>query len=193
MAASLPYARKNMDYDVSHALREFTQRYIELWQQQRGHAPASQELYGVASPCIVENRDDEVLWLPQPFLPAATLVKVENALELQLRPDIHTFYTQQYAGDMGAQFESQQMTLLQVWSEDDFIRLQENLIGHLVTQKRLKLSPTLFLATTESEMTVVSLCNVSGSVVLEQFGSDKRTVLSHSLTHFLSMLRPMLN
>ncbi|MHA7845591.1 SecY-interacting protein [Serratia sp. D1N4] len=182
-----------MDQDVSHALREFTRRYVDLWQQQRGHAPASQELYGVASPCIVENRDDQVLWLPQSFIPEATLVKVENALELQLQPDIHIFYTQQYAGDMSAQFEAHRMTLLQVWSEDDFIRLQENLIGHLVTQKRLKLSPTLFLATTESEMTMVSLCNVSGNVVLEQFGSDKRTFLSNSLADFLRMLRPVLD
>ncbi|AHG19230.1 secretion protein [Chania multitudinisentens RB-25] len=178
--------------DVPHALREFTQRYIGLWQQQHGHAPASQELYGIASPCIVENHEDEVLWLPQPFMPAATLVKVENALDLRLQPDIHLFYTQQYAGDMHAQFAEQQLTLLQVWSEDDFIRLQENLIGHLVTQKRLKLSPTLFLATTESEMTMVSLCNVSGNVMLEHFGSDKRVFLSGSLAHFLNTLCPVL-
>ncbi|OKP26248.1 SecY-interacting protein [Serratia fonticola] len=179
-----------MDHDVSHALREFTQRYVDAWQQQYGHAPASQELYGVASPCIVENRDDTVLWLPQPFTPAASLEKVEQALELRLQPDIHTFYTQHYAGDMSAQFGEHPLTLLQVWSEDDFIRLQENLIGHLVTQKRLKLSPTLFLATTESEMTVVSLCNVSGNVLLEQFGSKKRTLLAACLGDFLNALRP---
>ena len=104
MAVSLTYAGKNMDHDVSHALREFTQRYVELWQQERGHAPASQALYGVPSPCIVENREDEVLWLPQPFEPAATLEKVEAALELRLQSDAHRFYTQQYAGDMSAQF-----------------------------------------------------------------------------------------
>jgi SecY interacting protein Syd len=100
-----------MDHDVSHALREFTQRYVDEWQQQYGHAPASQELYGVASPCIVENRDDTVLWLPQTFTPAASLEKVEQALELRLQPDIHTFYTQQYAGDMSAQFGEHSLTL----------------------------------------------------------------------------------
>ncbi|SQJ10180.1 SecY interacting protein Syd [Serratia rubidaea] len=180
-----------MDHDVTHALREFTQRYMALWQQQRGHAPASRELYGVPSLCVVENRDDEVLWMPQPFTPAATLEKVETALELRLQPDIHTFYTQQYAGDMSAQFGEHRLSLLQVWSADDFIRLQENLIGHLVTQKRLKLSPTLFLATTESEMEMVSLCNISGNVVLEQFGSDRRTLLAATLGNFLDALRPL--
>lgn len=181
-----------MDHDVTHALREFTQRYVELWQKERGHAPASRELHGVPSPCIEENSDNEVLWLPRPFTPAATLEKVENALELRLQPDAHSFYTQQYAGDMGAIFGEHRLSLLQVWSEDDFMRLQENLIGHLVTQKRLRLSPTLFLATTEAEMTLISLCNVSGNVVLEQLGSDKHRLLAATLGNFLDALRPTL-
>ncbi|BFI71589.1 MULTISPECIES: SecY-interacting protein [Yersinia pseudotuberculosis complex] len=181
-----------MDLNISTALRSFTQRYIDLWQQQTGHLPASKELYGVPSPCIVETGEDQVFWQPQAFLPKATLTNIERALEIQLHPDIHDFYTQQYAGDMMADLGNHRFTLLQVWSEDDFIRLQENLIGHLVTQKRLKLSPTLFLATTSSEMTMASLCNVSGNVVLEQFGSDKRTLLASTLSHFLDALRPVL-
>ncbi|NIG87803.1 SecY-interacting protein [Serratia symbiotica] len=181
-----------MDHDVSHALRGFTQRYVELWRQERDHAPASQALFGVPSPCIVGHQDDKVLWLPQPFTPAATLEKVETALGLRLQSDAQCFYTQQYAGDIHAQFGVHRLRLLQVWSEDDFIRLQENLIGHLVAQKRLKLSPTLFLATTESEMTLVSLCNGSGNVVLEQVSSDKRLLLAATLENFLDALRPTL-
>lgn len=79
--------------------------------------------------------EDQVFWQPQAFLPEATLTNIERALEIQLHPDIHDFYTQQYAGDMMADLGNHRFTLLQVWSEDDFIRLQENLIGHLVTQK----------------------------------------------------------
>lgn len=184
--------RENMDQNVSTALQSFTQRYVELWQQQTAHAPASHELYGVASPCITETHEDQIYWLPQPFLPAATLENVARALEIQLHDDIHTFYTQQYAGDMTAELGDHRFTLLQVWSEDDFTRLQENLIGHLVTQKRLKLSPTLFLATTESEMTMASLCNVTGNVVLEHFGSNQRTLLASNLSHFLDALRPVM-
>ncbi|MDA5492730.1 SecY-interacting protein [Yersinia intermedia] len=181
-----------MDQNVSTALNSFTQRYIDLWQQQAGHPPASEELYGVPSPCIVETQDSQVFWLPQPAVADTTLANIERALEIQFHPDIHEFYTCQYAGDMMADLGDNRFTLLQVWSEDDFIRLQENLIGHLVTQKRLKLSPTLFLATTESEMAMASLCNVTGNVVLEQFGSSKRTLLASTLIHFLDALRPVL-
>lgn len=184
--------RITMDQNVSTALNSFTQRYIDLWQQQTGHLPASDELYGVPSPCIVKTQDSQVFWSPQPFVAEANLANIERALEIQLHPDIHEFYTRQYAGDMKADLGDHRFTLLQVWSEDDFIRLQENLIGHLVTQKRLKLSPTLFLATTESEMTMASLCNVSGNVVLEEFGSGKRTLLASTLVHFLDALRPVL-
>ncbi|QTF09593.1 SecY-interacting protein [Brenneria izadpanahii] len=180
-----------MDYEVPQALAAFTRRYVELWRQETGHPPASEALYGVPSPCITESQGGEVFWLPQPFLPDAALDGVERALDISLHPDIHAFYTAQYAGDMAAQFESVSCVLLQVWSEEDFSRMQENLIGHLLTQKRLKLPPTLFVATTDSEMTMVSLSNVSGQVILEEFGTKKHQVLAPTLVDFLSRLTPV--
>ncbi|WP_114194510.1 SecY-interacting protein [Edaphovirga cremea] len=182
-----------MTHDVSVALREFTDRYVALWQRETGFPPASEALYGVPSPCIERSTDDKVFWLPQPFVGSASLANVERALEISLREEIHRFYTSQFAGDMSASWNNQDVTLLQVWSEDDFIRLQENLIGHLVTQKRLKLGPTLFLATTESEMEMISLCNVSGQVIQEQFGTKRREKLTNSLSEFLFGLAPRLS
>lgn len=179
-----------MDLNVSDALLGFTRRYVDLWQQETGRAPGSESLFGVASPCAQSSSDDQVFWLPKPFTPPSTLNNVERALDLQLRPEAHAFYTTQFAGDMTASYLDHDFTLVQVWSEEDFLRLQENLIGHLVTQKRLKLSPTLFLATTDSELMLISLCNLTGEVVLEQFGSKKRTILSSSLAEFLTMCSP---
>ncbi|KAA1195239.1 SecY-interacting protein [Photorhabdus heterorhabditis] len=176
---------------VTEALANFTRRYVDLWQKETGTAPASSELYGVPSPCITHTGDDIVYWLPQPFPSADKLNKVEVALDIQLQPAIHDFYTSQLAGDMTAMFEGQQLSLIQVWSEEDFIRLQENLIGHLVTQKRLKLSPTAFIATVDSDMSIISLCNLTGEVILEQFGSDKRTPLFTDLIGFLGAIKPV--
>ncbi|ORM66471.1 SecY-interacting protein [Pantoea rodasii] len=180
-----------MMQQTADALRDFTARYVQDWQQQAGHLPASADLLGVPSPCIVGTLDDRVLWQPQPFTLPATLAAVERALEIQLMPEISAFYTTQFAGDMTATFEQQPVTLLQVWSESDFTRLQENLIGHLVMKRRLKQSPTLFIATTESEQDVIALCNLTGEVILEQLSSKKREVLAASVQIFLNALQPV--
>jgi SecY interacting protein Syd len=112
-------------------------------------------------------------------------------MDIVVQPAIHAFYTTQFAGDMYARFNNEMLTLLQTWSEDDLLRVQENLIGHLVTQKRLKLSPTLFIATLDSEMDILSVCNLTGNVVKETLGTQKRQVLSDSLTDFLNLLHPV--
>lgn len=180
-----------MMQQTADALRDFTARYVQHWQQQSGHLPASADLLGVPSPCIVATLDDRVLWQPQPFTLPATLEAVERALDIQLQPEISAIYTSQFAGDMLATFDQQSVTLLQVWSESDFTRLQENLIGHLVMKRRLKQSPTLFIATTESEQDVIAICNLTGEVILEQPGSKNRQTLASDIQTFLNALQPV--
>lgn len=181
-----------MMQQTAAALRDFTTRYCQHWLQQTGHAPASSDLYGVPSPCALEDRDQRVLWQPQPFSLPTTLDAIERAVDIQLQPPITAFYTTQFAGDMQARFGENQLTLLQVWSEEDFLRLQENLIGHLVMQRRLRQSPTLFIATTDSEEEIISLSNLSGEVILEQPGRKQRVVLAESLEIFLKSLQPVI-
>ncbi|GLR08371.1 SecY-interacting protein [Mixta theicola] len=176
---------------IAAALRDFTQHYCQQWQQRYGHLPASAELYAVPSPCAVENRGERVLWQPQPFSAEPHLAAVERALELQLQPAVVSYYTTQYAGDMPATFEQQPITLLQVWSEDDFVRVQENLIGHLVMKRRLKQTPTLFIATTSSDSEVISVCNLTGEVICETLGTQQRKKLAPDIRIFLKSLQPV--
>lgn len=180
-----------MMQQTAEALREFTARYVNHWQQQQGHLPASEALLGVPSPCVVSTLPDHVLWQPQPFTLPATLDAVERALDIRLQPAISAFYTTQFAGDMTATFAQRPVSLVQVWSESDFTRLQENLIGHLVMKRRLKQSPTLFIATTDSEQEVIALCNLTGEVILEQPGTKKRAVLAAGIEMFLNGLQPV--
>ncbi|HHG8772749.1 TPA: SecY-interacting protein [Raoultella planticola] len=181
-----------MDYQTAEALQAFTQRYCAAWQQQYASLPRSEELYGVPSPCISATEGDAIFWQPQPFSLAQNISAVERALDIVVQQPIHSYYTTQFAGDMTARFAAETMTLLQTWSPDDFQRVQENLIGHLVVQKRLKLSPTLFIATLDSELDVISVCNLSGEVVKETLGTRQRTTLSPSLASFLTQLEPVL-
>ncbi|MDC9580017.1 SecY-interacting protein [Xenorhabdus sp. PR6a] len=181
-----------MTFNVTEALSDFTRRYVELWQEKTGFPPASSALYGVPSPCIERTGEDVVHWLPRPFSVSEKLSKVEIALEIRLQDAIHDYYATQLAGDMAASFAGQNFSLIQVWSEDDFIRLQENLIGHLVTQERLKLSPTVFIGTTDTEMGLISVCNLTGQVMLEQFGSHERRTLAADLASFLAVITPVM-
>ncbi|ELZ5938547.1 SecY-interacting protein [Providencia sp. 21OH12SH02B-Prov] len=181
-----------MNITVSEALTQFTEQYVSKWMAQTGLPPASSDLYGIPSPCIVRTGENWVYWEPQSFsLQDKNLNKVATALDIELQPMIHPFYTTQLAGDMKAQFQGHTLNLVQVWNEDDFIRLQENLIGHLVTQKRLKLSPTLFIATLESDLEMISLCNLTGEIILEKFGSKEKQVLAPDLIHFIQQLSPV--
>ena len=181
-----------MDIETANALTAFTSRYCEAWHQKNETWPQSEDLYGVPSPCIITSLDEKVLWQPQPFTLEQNVNAVERAMDIVVQPAVHAFYTTQFAGDMRARFASETLTLLQTWSEDDFQRVQENLIGHLVTQKRLKLAPTLFIATLDSELDVIAVCNLNGEVIKETLGTRKRDVLAPSLAEFLTQLEPVL-
>lgn len=181
-----------MDIETANALTAFTTRYCDAWHQKNETWPQSEELYGVPSPCIITSLDDKVIWQPQPFTLEQNVNAVERAMDIVVQPAVHAFYTTQFAGDMRARFGSETLTLLQTWSEDDFQRVQENLIGHLVTQKRLKLSPTLFIATLDSELDVIAVCNLNGEVIKETLGTRKREILAPSLAEFLTQLEPVL-
>ena len=153
---------------------------------------ASKQESAVLTDELLRLSGDTVTWQPQPFTAEQSVNAIERAMEIVVQPPVHAFYTTQFAGDMCARFDNEAMTLLQTWSEDDLQRVQENLIGHLVTQKRLKLSPTLFIATLDSELDVISVCNLSGEVIKETLGTRNRDVLAPSLADFLTRIEPLL-
>lgn len=134
-----------MDELTAQALKAFTTRYCDAWQEKHGSWPLSEELYGVPSPCIISSTRDAVYWQPQPFEGEENVNAVERAFDIMVQPALHAFYTTQFAGDMPAQFADEKLTLLQTWSQDDFRRVQENLIGHLVTQSGSSFLPRFLL------------------------------------------------
>ena len=82
--------------------------------------------------------------------------------------------------------------LLQVLSAEDFERLQENLIGHILMKRRLRQPETLFFGLTSDDDYILTIDNSSGAVLLEQVGKKSDDKLADELAGFIQALAPRL-
>lgn len=180
-----------MNHLVSDALSDFSSRYLQAWCEAERGFPESEDLVGLVSPCVVSDNGNVVSWRPILRQPMGTLDGVEKGMELALHEDITAYYCSQYSGDMTAKWNDLTLYLLQAFNDEDIERLQQNILGHLVTQRRLKLKPTVFIAALDSESQVVSICNLTGQVVLETLGKEQRQVLASDVVAFLQQITPI--
>ncbi|HCB09072.1 MAG TPA: SecY-interacting protein, partial [Alteromonas sp.] len=98
--------------------------------------------------------------------------------------------TTYWSFNLSVKAEQGSCELLQVCSEEDFERLQQNLIGHLLMKQRLKQPPTLFFGLTDEDDFILSVDNASGEVVLEQVGKLPTRCLAPDLATFIDGLTP---
>jgi len=148
------------------------------------------------SPCEYQ-REGQSCWQPvlqdeagvtQPL----SFKNVEEALDIHLDEQFTTFFTLYFANNLQAQHPLGELELLQPWSESDFSRLQQNLIGHLMMKQKLKQSPTLFFALTDEEDLNLVVDNETGAVCLEYVGKPPHKTIAEDLAYFISQCQPAL-
>jgi SecY interacting protein Syd len=180
-------------------LQLFSEQYIAAYQQTHGCLPTVEHDEQWSSPCEQSatkkkpSSAGEVYW--QPIVidksEALSFENVESALELTLHEDIKTYFTLLYSESLAAQCDEGELSLLFAWNKDDFQRLQENLIGHILMKRRLKQEETIFFAVTDEEDMIISVDNASGAVWVERVGCKPHKQLSDSLAQFISQLTPV--
>lgn len=182
-----------MNTDTQQQLFALYQRHQQLWQSIQQTLPTQSFDPEWLSPCQVGNvEDDQITWQAVPREQKASLNNIEQALEVTLHPSIEDLFCSAYSDHLCCEFEGHPIELIQVWNEQDFNVLQENMIAHFMMQKRLKKPASMFIATCSDEMQVISILNETGQVQLETLGKKQEAVLAESLAEFLEKLTPIM-
>jgi len=181
-------------------LLNFSKNYSEQHIEQFGHLPTIEHDEQWISPCELGPHDTNLhYWQPVTMdseqltndqEESLTFTNVESALDIELHQDIKTYFTTIFSGDIEAQCDEGKLSLLFAWNKEDFERLQENIIGHILMKQRLKQAETVFFAVTDEEDMIISIDNASGEVWVERVGCKPHKKLNDSLAEFILQLIP---
>jgi len=182
---------KLLPTSLSEQMKEFIECYVKNHLEKHNQLPVIEVDDDWPSPCLREcHNEEEVYWQPTLISEHLSFDNVEQALELNLHEDIHVYFTTYYGEAINAQCSDGKLSLLLPWSSDDFKRLQENIIGHILMKRRLKQPITIFFAVTDDEENILSVNNESGEVWVERVGCMPHKKLANTLIEFLQNLSP---
>jgi len=178
---------------TAQALAQFAQDYSKACENETGNLPQVIHDETWRSPCELANGVEAELihWKACEQLSQHDFSAVEDALEITFHDDIKSFYGSLYSASLFGTFDNQQCELLQVWNADDMERLCKNMVGHVLMQRKLKQSHTLFIGCLVNSEKMLCIDNETGAVIAEIPGQDKREELAPSLVSFLSQLQPL--
>lgn len=182
-----------MNTDTQTQLLALFQRYQQLWQSTCQSLATQEYDCEWPSPCQVgEASDGNIHWQMVAREVSINFNNIEKALDVTLHPSISELFCHVYSGYITAEFDGHPIELVQVWNEQDFSHLQENMIAHFMMQKRLKQPASMFIATCSDEMQVISILNETGQVQLETLGKKQEVILAESVAEFLQKLTPII-
>ncbi|NQZ20513.1 MAG: SecY-interacting protein [Colwellia sp.] len=182
---------KSSPCQLTQSLLLFSQNYLIEYQERYQHLPIIEKDEQWPSPCLVNDHDEKHQhWQPCNANDNLTFDNVEQALELTIHDDFKTYFTTLYSDTLDASCDEGDLSLLFTWSENDFKRLQENVIGHILMKQKLKQPVTLFFALTDDENIILTLDNDSGEVWVEKVGKKAHKKVASSLNDFINSLVP---
>ncbi|MGB3724213.1 MAG: SecY-interacting protein [Glaciecola sp.] len=146
------------------------------------------------SPCIDTTANqfeagEKIAWQPVKRQSAADLRNLEKALEIDIPDAFQQLFVTYYSHDLNALAKDGPLTLLQVWNDDDFERLQKNLIAHVLMKRRLKQPDTLFFALTDEDDIILSIDVATQKVVAERVGKLPHKTIASNITEFIQTLQ----
>lgn len=174
---------------VKNTLLDFTASYIENHQSIHQQLPTVESDKDWVSPCEQgQSNEQEVYWKPVKVEDKLSFDNVGEALGIKVHQDIEDYFTCVYSESIDAECEEGKLSLLLAWNKDDFERLQQNLIGHIMMKQKLKQNVSLFFAVTDEDDMIISIDNESGEVWVEQVGCVPHKKLANNLVEFLTSL-----
>jgi len=176
---------------LSENILILSQSFVENYRQKLTHYPLVEIDEQWPSPCLKEQFNDSLMcWQPVNFPANLSFDNVEQALDVTIHSSIKEYFTVILSDSIPTTCEEGHLQLLFAWSEDDFARLQENLIGHVLMKQKLKQEVTLFFAVTDDESIMLSVQNDTGEVWAEKVGCKPHKKIADSLNEFIESLQP---
>ncbi|GLX79980.1 protein Syd [Thalassotalea insulae] len=182
---------KTSNNDLSTAIIKLSEQYVAQYQQALSHLPLVEIDDQWPSPCVQRQFDQDFNeWLPVALEQELSFENVEQALELTLHSSFKAYFNVIFSESLPVSCDEGHLQLLFAWSEDDFARLQQNIIGHVLMKQKLKQEVTLFFAVTDNDDIILSLDNTSGEVWAERVGQKPHKKIADSLLEFIHQLQP---
>lgn len=167
----------------------YFQKYNQLFGENPRYYPQEED-----SPCIIKgeniNADKAVLWQMIKRHHRGNFNNVEQALNIRLWPEINDCYGALFAAPLLFDADFGHGELTQVWNEQDFDYLQQNIIGHLMMKQKLKQPLTWFIGLIDDSDKMLTVNNDDGSVWTEIPGELQGQKLADNLTDFFDLLKP---
>lgn len=175
---------------IDLAISQLTDKYKQHCIKQTGKLPSVEQDDSWPSPCETGaiDADGFIEWQPVNIDEPLDFKNVEQALGFTIHQDVHSYFSQIYSEAIPANCSEGNLELLFAWNKDDYERLQQNIIGHVLMKQKLKQEVTIFFAVTDEDDINLVIKNNNGEVWVEPVGCEPTKLIASSLTEFINSL-----